>query len=86
MKFNELIENKLKEKIDIIYLDPPYKTNYAIEAIKILIEKEILGIDSIIIVETDQEEVKEQLKNLNIDIIDERKYGRANLIFLHYKN
>ena len=86
MKFNELIENKLKEKIDIIYLDPPYKTNYAIEAINLLIKKEILSNDSIIIVETDQEEVKEQLKNLDIDIIDERKYGRANLIFLHYKN
>ena len=87
MQFNELIENKLKEKVDIVYLDPPYKTNYAIDAIKVLIKKEILKSDSIIIIETDQkEEIKEQLKNLDIDIIDERKYGRANLIFLQYKN
>ena len=87
MQFNELIENKLKDKVDIVYLDPPYKTNYAIDAIKLLIKKEILQTDSIIIIETDQkEEIKEQLKNLDIDIIDERKYGRANLIFLQYKN
>ena len=87
MQFNELIENKLKDKVDIVYLDPPYKTNYAIDAIKLLIKKEILKSDSIIIIETDQkEEIKEQLKNLDIDIIDERKYGRANLIFLQYKN
>ncbi len=87
MQFNELIENKLKDKVDIVYLDPPYKTNYAIDAIKLLVKKEILKRDSIIIIETDQkEEIKEQLKNLDIDIIDERKYGRANLIFLQYKN
>ena len=87
MQFNELIENKLKDKVDIVYLDPPYKTNYAIDAIKLLIKKEILQTNSIIIIETDQkEEIKEQLKNLDIDIIDERKYGRANLIFLQYKN
>ena len=87
MQFNELIENKLKDKVDIVYLDPPYKTNYAIDAIKLLIKKEILKSDSIIIIETDQkEEIKEQLKNLDIDIIDERKYGRANLIFLQCKN
>ncbi len=84
MQFNELIENKLKDKVDIVYLDPPYKTNYAIDAIKLLIKKEILKSDSIIIIETDQkEEIKEQLEN--IDIIDERKYGRANLIFLKKK-
>lgn len=83
MQFKELIENKLKDKVDIVYLDPPYKTNYTIDAIKLLIKKEILKSDSIIIIETDQkEEIKEQLENLDIDIIDERKYGRANLIFL----
>ncbi len=86
MQFNELIDNKLKEKVDIVYLDPPYKTNYAIDAIKLLIKKGILQTDSIIIIETDQkEEIKQQLENIDINIIDERKYGRANLIFLHYR-
>ena len=85
MQFNELI-NKLNEKIDIIYLDPPYKTNYAIKTVELLLKKEILKTDSLIIIETDQvEELKEKLENLNIEIIDERKYGRANLIFIQQK-
>lgn len=85
MQFNELI-NKLNEKIDIIYLDPPYKTNYAIKTVELLFKKEILKTDSLIIIETDQvEELKEKLENLNIEIIDERKYGRANLIFIQQK-
>ena len=85
MQFNELI-NKLNEKIDIIYLDPPYKTNYAIKTVELLLKKEILKTDSLIIIETDQvEELKEKLENLNIEIIDKRKYGRANLIFIQQK-
>ena len=35
--FKEVLKNKLKEKIDIIFIDPPYKTDFAYEAIKILV-------------------------------------------------
>ena len=42
--------------------------------------------ESIIAIETDQEKrIKEQLKKLEIEIMDERKYGRAHLIFLNQK-
>lgn len=37
-----MIKNKLEEKLDIIYLDPPYKTNYAYEASKLILEKNLL--------------------------------------------
>ena len=87
MNFKEVIKEKIKDKLDIIYLDPPYKTNYAQEAIDLLIKEEKLERDSIIIIETDQkEQVKKEIENLEIEIIDERKYGRANLIFVKYKN
>ena len=67
MQFNELIECKLKDKVHIVYLDPPNKTNYAIDSIKLLIKNEILKSDSIIIIETDQkEEMKGQLENLDM--------------------
>lgn len=39
MDFKDMIKNKLEEKLDIIYLDPPYKTNYAYEASKLILEK-----------------------------------------------
>ena len=83
MNFDELIKNKINDKLDIIYLDPPYRTDYAYKAIELLLEKEKVGTDSIIIIETDQEEkVKKEIESLEIKIIDERKYGRAILLFL----
>ena len=86
MNFEDVIKSKIEDKLDIIYLDPPYKTNYACVAIKLLLEKEKLQTDSIIIIETDQKDkIKKEINSLQIDIIDERKYGRANLIFLKKK-
>lgn len=87
MNFDELIKNKINDKLDIIYLDPPYRTDYVYKAIELLLKKEKIKTDSIIIIETDQKEkVKKEIESLEIEIIDERKYGRANLIFLQYKN
>lgn len=84
--FKELIRNKLKEKIDIVFIDPPYQTNFAYEAVKLLLENNLVKEESTIIIETDQEKtVIEQLKDLNIEIMDERKYGRVYLIFLSQK-
>ena len=86
MNFDELIKNKINDKLDIIYLDPPYRTDYAYKAIELLLKKEKIKTDSIIIIETDQKEkVKKEIESLEIEIIDERKYGRANLIFLKKK-
>lgn len=79
----ELLENKIKEKIDIIYIDPPYKTNLAYESVKIILDKNLIKNDSIMIIETDEEErIISQIKKLEIEIIDQRKYGRAHLIFI----
>lgn len=84
--FQEVLKNKIKEKLDIVFIDPPYDSEFAYEAINIMLEKDLIGEDSIIIVETDQEKrVKEQLEKLEIEIIDERKYGRVHLIFLSQK-
>lgn len=84
--FEELLKTKIKEKIDIIFIDPPYQTNFAYEAVKIIMENKLIGEDSVVVIETDQEKrVKEQLEKLEIEIMDERKYGRAHLIFLGQK-
>lgn len=83
--FKEVLENKINEKLDIIYLDPPYDTNYSYEALKIIIEKDLLKEDSTVIIETDQKEkIIKQIETLeNLEISDIRKYGRAILIFLN---
>ena len=81
--FENMLE-KINKKFDIIYIDPPYKTNLVYETVNKLINLNLLKSDSLIIVETDEEErVEQALKNLNFNIIDKRKYGRVHLIFLN---
>ena len=42
--------------------------------------------DSYVIIETDDEKrIIEQIKSLKVNIVDQRKYGRAYLIFLREK-
>jgi len=87
MSFEELLKNKMKEKVDIIYIDPPYNTNLAYEAIKLIIEKEIIDTNSIMIIETDEKDkIIKQLECLRVQVTDSRKYGRAYLIFLKMEN
>ncbi len=86
MNFEDLLRTKIKEQLDIVFIDPPYKTDFAYKAVKILLSNNSLEEESIIIIETDQEKkIKEQLKTLEIEIMDERKYGRVHLIFLGQK-
>ena len=81
--YKEVLKNKIHEKLDIIFLDPPYKTDFAIEAIKIAMERDLLNKDSIIIIETDDSNrILKALENINCEVNDIRKYGRAYLIFL----
>ena len=84
--FENLLKTKLNEIPKITFIDPPYDTNFAYEAVKIMQEKGLINEESIIVIETDQEKrVIEQLNNLDIKIDNKRKYGRANLIFLSKK-
>ena len=70
-------------KFDIIFLDPPYANNIAVDATKLILEFKLLNKDGIIIIETDQEERElEGLGELKSKVYDCRKYGRVSLIFL----
>ena len=81
--FKECIEKVSKEKFDIIYIDPPYETNFIEKSLEKIIEKNIIQENGIIILETDDEKrIKKEIEKINVAIIDERKYGRANIIFL----
>jgi len=72
-----------EEKFDFIYLDPPYKTRYIKQAIENLLSSNHIDDETMIVAETDEQDiVLEDIKELNLKIIDLRKYGRANIIFL----
>ena len=72
-----------KEKFDIIFLDPPYQTDYGTIAINKIISLDLLYENGIIIFETnDLKKEQEILKIENIEIYDKRKYGIAFIMFI----
>jgi len=77
--------DSIQEKLDLIFIDPPYKLDIAVKAIEKILEKKLLSEDGLIILETDEEKRElQEIKNLNlnIEVIDFRTYGRIKLIFL----
>ena len=73
-----------KVAFDIIFIDPPYKDNIAADAVQIILSLGLLKEEGFIIIETDEKDREiENLKKLDIQIYDCRKYGRVNLIFLN---
>ena len=84
--FISLLKNKITEKLDIIYIDPTYDSDFIFLSLKEILERKLIDENSLVIVETDQKgRILKQIENLKIEITDERKYGRANIIFLKLK-
>lgn len=82
LDYEELLKNKINEELDIIYIDPPYQTDYAIKSIQIMIENKLINENTNIIIETDREEIINKIEETEVEIKDKRKYGRATLMFL----
>lgn len=83
LDYELLLKTKVRENLDIVYIDPPYDSDFAIKSVEILINKKLVNENSIIIIETDNEKkILEGLEKKQVEITDERKYGRAVLIFL----
>lgn len=82
---NEFINKKIK--FDIVFLDPPYKTDFAEESVDIILKSDLLNDNGMIILETDeQEKVLQNLSSIDVQITDIKKYGRVYLIFLSSKD
>lgn len=87
LDFEICLEKVKDQKFNIIYLDPPYATDYILKSLKKIIEFRIITKESIIIIETDDEQkVLKEIENMEIKIVDKRKYGRATIIFLKILN
>lgn len=81
--FENCLEKVKNEQFDIIYLDPPYETDFILKSLIKIIELNIAKEESLIIIETDDEQrIEKQIENIDVKIVDKRKYGRATIIFL----
>ena len=77
----------LNEEVDLIYLDPPYNTDFILKSLSIIKDSNILTNSTKIILETDDEQrLINKIEELDFEIIDKRKYGIAHIIFLKKKS
>lgn len=72
-----------KIKLDVIFLDPPYKNECLNEVIEFIINEDLLTDSGIIICEVDNNYLKEEYKKLKM--IKNRKYG-DKFIIIYEKN
>lgn len=75
--------SKQNKKFDIIFLDPPYKTDFGIKALDTIMQLNILAEEGIIVLETDDEKKEIEIGNIKgLEVFDKRKYGKVMLIFI----
>ena len=75
--------SKQNKKFDIIFLDPPYKSDFAIKAIKYIFDNDMITEDGTIIFETDDKNKEQEILKYNeMRICDIRKYGSVYVIFI----
>ena len=76
--------NETNTKFDIVFLDPPYKTDLVYKALKCILNMKLLNDNSIMVIETDDiERIKKDIEKLGLIIDDTRKYGRVHLVFIN---
>lgn len=73
--------NSLKEKFDLIILDPPYASGVYDNALSLIKEKELLANGGIIVCE----HPNEMELNTSYEIFDKKRYGTVTLSYLKEK-
>ena len=73
------LSRNFDQKVDIIFMDPPYKENNLFSLIKCIIESEILTKDGIIVIHRHKKKKDKFPKKFNI--LEEKKYGISKIIF-----
>lgn len=67
-------------KFDLIFLDPPYKTNYIEESIKLISEYNLLSDDGLIVCESNC--LDKIIYTDNYQVTKEKKYGDKYIVLL----
>jgi 16S rRNA G966 N2-methylase RsmD len=86
LNFDVALKNFAKngKTFDIVFLDPPYKTDFAEKAILLLKDLKLLGENSIVVWEHDTTKLK-HIKS-NFENATTKKYGDKFLTYLLYND
>ena len=82
MDYNKALEyfNNSDIKFDIIFLDPPYKTNYIEKAIEKISKYNLINDNGLIICESDS--LDKISYSIDYELIKEKKYGDKYIVLL----
>lgn len=80
MSHKKALNELTGKKIDIIFLDPPYKTNYIEESIKLIDSNDLLSDNGIIVCESS--DLNKMIYTDNFQILKEKKYGDKWVVIL----
>ena len=80
MNYKKVLNELNGQKIDIIFLDPPYKTNYIEESIKIINSNNLLSNTGIIVCESS--DLNKIIYTDDFQILKEKKYGDKWVVIL----
>lgn len=80
MSHKKVLNELTGKKIDIIFLDPPYKTNYIEESIKLIDSNNLLSDNGIIVCESS--DLNKIIYTDNFQVLKEKKYGDKWVVIL----
>ena len=80
------LKNRIKEVPDIIFIDPPFKKHLEKEIIPLLCEKELIGEDTIVVVECDYDADFEFLNDYSLEIFKIKEYKTNKHVFIRKKD
>ena len=75
---------RTRRKFDIVFIDPPYALRVAGEAVKALLDSDMLKPTSIIVVESEESDIFENIPEAKkkFTVLKETKYGVAHITVL----
>jgi|UniRef100_A0A7C4TDQ2 16S rRNA (guanine966-N2)-methyltransferase len=83
MDFRPALKKLTNQKFDIVFIDPPYRTSYLKETLKLIYCHNLLNIDSIVVAE--QSKFNPCVIPEEYQVLKEKKYGDTIISFLKLK-
>ena len=81
--FHKILKNLEGVKFDIIFLDPPYATNYGEQSLELINKHNLLSFDGFVIFEHNK---GKQFDFFGFELFDQKTYGTMQVSFLKVKN
>ncbi len=87
-EYLSFIRRNRGRKFDIVFLDPPYASNYYVSALSSMLENDLLKNSTLIICESEREDILDgdTVLRSKLDVLKQSRYGRVIITILRKHN